>query len=306
LGGDVIFHGDSSIPENEKVIISSNGKMGVGILTPMEKLEINGRLVIGDSGVMTPSDGTIRYTGTDFEGRKGSSWVSLTNDSAWKSGGSSNKIYYNATDAKVGIGTDTPTSSLHVANTESTTSSSTTSLIQSQASTSSSSSSNTRVGLEIQTSGAWSSNADAKNVGLYVSSVTGQAKKEANIAAVLNGNVVIGGVNSSKIVGTNGANVLAIQNGTAPTVAPGSTTNGGVQIYSVDSSSDGTTPPVSEFHVMNGDGNVLKLSAQNAITPANTNIPNSGDTSTDAIINNLRTRVNELEAVLKNMGIIKP
>lgn len=43
-----------------------------------EKLEVEGAVIIGDSEDPTPVPGTIRWTGTDFEGWNGQRWVSLT------------------------------------------------------------------------------------------------------------------------------------------------------------------------------------------------------------------------------------
>ncbi|MBK8505887.1 MAG: fibrobacter succinogenes major paralogous domain-containing protein [Saprospiraceae bacterium] len=43
-----------------------------------EKLEIQGAIQIGDSEDPTPDPGTIRWTGSDFEGWNGISWLSLT------------------------------------------------------------------------------------------------------------------------------------------------------------------------------------------------------------------------------------
>ena len=52
------------------------GDVGIGIDAPAEKLDIDGALKIGTT--TNSNAGTIRYTGSDFEGRVGSSWKSLT------------------------------------------------------------------------------------------------------------------------------------------------------------------------------------------------------------------------------------
>ena len=53
-----------------------NNNLGIGISKPIEKLEINGAINIGNS--ISEKNGTIRWTGQDFEGRKSGNWISLT------------------------------------------------------------------------------------------------------------------------------------------------------------------------------------------------------------------------------------
>lgn len=79
LGGDIIIHSSSSVA-TDKINISAAGKIGIG-KDPIESVDINGAIAIGDASSSSPADGTIRWTGTDFEGRKGGAWVSLTSAS---------------------------------------------------------------------------------------------------------------------------------------------------------------------------------------------------------------------------------
>ena len=303
LGGDVLIHGDASLASTQKAIITTDAKLGLGTISPTEKIDIDGAIKIGTT--TTNNEGTIRYTGTDFEGRKAGAWVSLTGGSIWGKVDNSDSIYYtSSSQPKVGIGIATPTSSLHIFNNENVLSSSNTVFIDTQSSTSSTSSSLTRVGLEIKNSLTWSSSSDAKNIGLYVSNVSGQSSQESNIAAVLNGNVVVGDINSSQVVGTGGTNVLAIQNGAVPQTTPSSATDIGIQMYSANLPSSPGVAPVSALHIMNGNGDIMKLYKQDALTPTDTATPNSGDAATDALINNLRLRLNELETRLQNLGLL--
>lgn len=304
LGGDLLIHGDDA-SDDTKLVLTSNGKVGVGTITPHEKLHLNGALVIGTSSSASPAEGTIRYTGSDFEGRKGGAWVSLTSqatsDGYWQSGGEGS-IAYNSTNAKVGIGVDVPNAALHVVE-HGTTSGDITGVTFTNTSTTSGNGS--RVGLQVETSGAWGSTGEAKSIGLHVSS-SGASNPNANLAAVLNGNVVIGDVRATaNEVGTSGTNVLAIQNGSAPQAPPTSNSgmpDAGVQLFS---SSDATGTSV--FHLMNGNGDVITLARQNPLfEPNNDPVNPVYDANTAAIIENMRTRINELEARLRALGLLTP
>jgi hypothetical protein len=54
------------------------GRLGIGSgrTTPAEALDVNGALILG--AAVGTANGTLRWTGTDFEGRKGGVWTSLT------------------------------------------------------------------------------------------------------------------------------------------------------------------------------------------------------------------------------------
>jgi len=55
--------------------IVANGDIGVGIITPVEKLDVNGAVKIGTTTTTNP--GTIRFEGDCFQGYDGSTWVDL-------------------------------------------------------------------------------------------------------------------------------------------------------------------------------------------------------------------------------------
>ncbi|MEL6192500.1 MAG: hypothetical protein AAFR66_10635 [Bacteroidota bacterium] len=58
------------------VYIIDSGLIGIDDETPSEKLDVAGAIKIGNTN--RTNNGTIRWTGSDFEGRKGGNWVSLT------------------------------------------------------------------------------------------------------------------------------------------------------------------------------------------------------------------------------------
>jgi hypothetical protein len=89
--------------------ITAGGKIGIGTDLPEETLDVRGGIRLGNTD--QTASGTIRWTGTDFEGRVGNSWESLTLGNLWKING--NNIYSSNT-GNVGIGTDNPASKLHI------------------------------------------------------------------------------------------------------------------------------------------------------------------------------------------------
>lgn len=71
---------------NTTIIRSEDGNTGIGLTTAaVEKLEVNGAVKIGTT--TGTNAGTLRWTGTDFEGYTGSAWKSLT-------AGTSNEFIY--------------------------------------------------------------------------------------------------------------------------------------------------------------------------------------------------------------------
>ena len=56
------------------------GDVGIGVITPTEALDVVGGVRVGNS--TNANAGTIRWTGTDFEGHDGTQWVSLVSGEA--------------------------------------------------------------------------------------------------------------------------------------------------------------------------------------------------------------------------------
>ena len=108
---DAKSHLSLGVNSSEIVRVALNGNVGIGQTAPAERLHINGGIRIGPS--TGNGAGTIRYTGGDFEGRVGASWVSLTGGgggSLWTASGAN--TYVNS--GNVGIGTATPAHKLQV------------------------------------------------------------------------------------------------------------------------------------------------------------------------------------------------
>ncbi len=116
VSGAIIMDGESYVALNandvERMRVTNNGNIGIGLTAPAERLHINGGIRIGTS--TGNGAGTIRYTGSDFEGRIGSSWVSLSGGgsaSPWAITGSN--TYFSGS-GNVGIGTNNPGHKLQV------------------------------------------------------------------------------------------------------------------------------------------------------------------------------------------------
>ncbi|MES2778349.1 MAG: hypothetical protein V4651_00490 [Bacteroidota bacterium] len=72
--------------------VGTTGNVGIGTTGPIEKLEVNGAIRLGTTA--TNYAGTIRYTGSDFEGYVGGQWKSFTaqgsGSSQWTGSGNIN------------------------------------------------------------------------------------------------------------------------------------------------------------------------------------------------------------------------
>lgn len=99
---------------------------GIGTTSPTEKLDVAGGVRVGNT--TNTNDGTIRWTGTDFEGRKSGAWVSLTGGSIsgsgttnyiskWTSASSQGNSLLYDNGINVGIGSASPTYTLDVVST---------------------------------------------------------------------------------------------------------------------------------------------------------------------------------------------
>jgi hypothetical protein len=95
-------------------IDTSNKRLGVDVTTPQVTLDISGGIKIGNT--TADQEGIIKYTGTDYEGRTPSGYVSLTSAGGglWTAG-AGDDIYYNPTTPEVGIGLTNPVEMLDVA-----------------------------------------------------------------------------------------------------------------------------------------------------------------------------------------------
>jgi hypothetical protein len=115
LYGDNLNQGIAIVPDlqfaSKGVYINRSGKMGINTKHPDSELDVNGGIKIGFSETSKP--GILRFTGSDFEGFNGISWVSLggTSDSQWQQ--TDNDIFY--APGNVGIGTEQPYAKLEIA-----------------------------------------------------------------------------------------------------------------------------------------------------------------------------------------------
>ncbi len=122
LGDDLVFR----VGANDALRLEAGtANCGIGVYDPLERLDVAGAVRIGTTS--ESNAGTIRWTGTDFEGYDGGTWLSLTssgggtlpagslgqtirhNGSDWVS----SSFLYNDGD-RIGIGTTIPSAELEV------------------------------------------------------------------------------------------------------------------------------------------------------------------------------------------------
>lgn len=73
----IISTGTNGTNSPERFRINSSGNVGVSTTTPSQRLTVDGKIKIGND-TATATAGTIRWSGTDFEGFDGTQWLSLT------------------------------------------------------------------------------------------------------------------------------------------------------------------------------------------------------------------------------------
>jgi hypothetical protein len=61
----------------DKLILNALGQLAIGYSAPSQKLSVDGKIEIGNDAV-TPTEGSIRWDGSDFEGYNGADWKSFT------------------------------------------------------------------------------------------------------------------------------------------------------------------------------------------------------------------------------------
>jgi trimeric autotransporter adhesin len=66
----------ASSPSNA-FVLSDTGQLSKGVVSNSEQVDLLGALVIGNTATGSPNDGSIRYTGTAFEGHHSGSWTQL-------------------------------------------------------------------------------------------------------------------------------------------------------------------------------------------------------------------------------------
>jgi hypothetical protein len=83
----------------------NDGNVGIGTQSPQEQLDVDGAIRLGNTAFTNA--GTMRWTGSDFEGYDGSTWQSFTagSDADWTISGFD---MYSAVTGNIGIGTTTP------------------------------------------------------------------------------------------------------------------------------------------------------------------------------------------------------
>ncbi len=104
-----------STADNDTLIsVKKDTTLGIGITSPVEKLDVKGGIKLGYTS--NQNAGTLRWTGTQFEGYDGSAWLPFANstpvsDADWQI---NNSDMHALVSGNIGIGTITPSEKLSV------------------------------------------------------------------------------------------------------------------------------------------------------------------------------------------------
>lgn len=302
LGGDILLHGDDSIDEASQGIITADAKLGLGVLSPAERIDIDGAIKLGTTN--TTNAGSIRYSGDDFEGYMDGEWVSFTKNNVndlWTKVDDNAISYVGSTTTLVGIGTETPAFTLHVKDHNSLSvavgGDDIAACINNSAVTAGKDY-GTRIALVVETNNEWA--ADGYDIGIYVADMGGAKLSYKTIAAAFNGNVVIGNIAGDDFaMRQESKNVLTIRAGTPPSVLGSGFDT--ICIYANDNGPDDSIV----FNVMNASGKVVRLYQTEGINEEdNSDIGDTYTTVEAAVMRNMRDRIGQLEARLQELGLL--
>jgi hypothetical protein len=262
-------------------IITDNGSnVGIGTSTPGSKLSVSSNSTFAVEINGTSTSGT--WIGLNNSASGGTNWSILSGATsllpgnlAFRDGTGNIRMAIQSSDGSVGIGTSSPTATLHTVGSGSKTISYSANLLTNEAN--SIVSGITKAALELKSTGSWTG-VTSRNIGLYVSSVTGSVN---NYDAIFNGggNVGIGTISPTQkleVSGTTKTTSLQVTNGASSgyvfqtdangngtwvnpiTLQNGNWTISGSNQYSAVTGDIGigTTSPLAKLHVHNAAGNV--------------------------------------------------
>lgn len=113
--GQLILAGQSNtLTSTQYVTVDINGNVGIGTSAPLSTLSVNGNVqLVGNQSSLIFTDNTVLYSATQFSSFGSVGTIQFAGENKTFSG-DSNRLFWDSSNFRLGIGTSTPVSTLQI------------------------------------------------------------------------------------------------------------------------------------------------------------------------------------------------